>query len=108
MGAVFKIPVIHLSSLAEALASLRRRFRTRIVAADPHGASMIYDVALTGNICIVLGNEDAGVSTEVTALATDRIAIPMCNETDSLNVGSAGAVFLYEAGRQRALAACRD
>jgi tRNA G18 (ribose-2'-O)-methylase SpoU len=104
MGAVFKIPVIHLSCLAEALADLKRRFQTRIVIADPHGTSTIYDVALTGNLCIVLGNEDAGVSAEVTALATDRAAIPMRNQTDSLNVGSASAVFLYEADRQRTAA----
>ncbi len=55
----------------------------------------------------VLGNEDAGVSDEVTAVATDRASIPMQNETDSLNVGSASAVFLYEAERQRDIARLR-
>jgi tRNA G18 (ribose-2'-O)-methylase SpoU len=104
MGAVFKMPVIHVPCLAETVAALQHRFHTRIVTADPHGALTIYDVALTGNVCIVLGNEDTGVSPEVTSLATDRAAIPMRNQTDSLNVGSASAVFLYEADRQRAAA----
>ncbi len=98
------MPVIHVHCLADTLSALRHRFQTRVVTADPHGVSSIYDVALTGNVCIVLGNEDSGVRPEVTALASERVAIPMCNQTDSLNVGSASAVFLYEACRQRAAA----
>ena len=31
----------------------------------------------------------------------NAVAIPMANEVDSLNVGAAAAVFLYEANRQR-------
>jgi tRNA G18 (ribose-2'-O)-methylase SpoU len=102
MGAVFTLPVIHVPSLAEALSRLQAQRGTRIVAADPHGASILSDLRLTGNLCIVLGNEDDGVSPGVAARADVRAAIPMCNETDSLNVGSASAAFLYEAGRQRA------
>jgi tRNA G18 (ribose-2'-O)-methylase SpoU len=101
MGAVFTLPVIHVPSLAEALGRLQLQRGTRIVAADPHGAAIVSDIPLTGNLCIVLGNEDEGVSPEVAALADIRAAIPMCNDTDSLNVGSASAAFLYEAARQR-------
>jgi tRNA G18 (ribose-2'-O)-methylase SpoU len=102
MGAIFKVPVIHVACLTEALGRLRRQFYTRVVAADPHGISTIHNAILTGNVCIVLGNEDAGISAEVASLATERAAIPMRSQTDSLNVGSASAVFLYEADRQRA------
>jgi len=104
MGAVFRIPVIHTPSLADSLQQLQLRFRTRIVAADPHGASTIYHATLDGNVCLVLGNEDHGVSPEVALLATDHVGIPMHLRTDSLNVASASAVFLYEARRQRAAA----
>jgi len=107
MGAVFQIPVIHLSCLADALGRLKLRCGTEIVAADPHGAMTIYDARLAGSVCIVLGNEDNGVSPEVSGLATVRAAIPMHNRTDSLNVASASAVFLYEAARQRALGGSR-
>ncbi|MGA2261596.1 MAG: RNA methyltransferase [Acidobacteriota bacterium] len=104
MGVVFKMPILPVACLAEALARLQRQFQTLIVTADPHGASTIHDVKLTGNVCIVLGNEDAGVSVEIAALANRHAAIPMRNRTDSLNVASASAVFLYEADRQRAKA----
>jgi 23S rRNA (guanosine2251-2'-O)-methyltransferase len=94
MGAVFKLPVIHVENLADALARLQLRFQTRVVAADAHGASTIYDVPLTGNVCIVLGNEDAGISAAVAAVGQACAVIPMRKQTDSLNVGSASAVFL--------------
>jgi len=103
MGAVFQMPVIHVPSLAGALGRLKLQYGTEIVIADPHGASTIYDAPLAGSICMVLGNEDYGVSPEVSGLATVRSAIPMHNRTDSLNVASASAVFLYEAARQRAI-----
>ena len=101
MGAVFHLPVVHTKNLAEALAFLHRQYATRIIAAHPHEKSSIRTVDLTGNLCIVFGNEGTGISKTILEKCTDRIAIPMMNETDSLNVGSASAVFLYEAGGQR-------
>jgi tRNA G18 (ribose-2'-O)-methylase SpoU len=107
MGAVFHMPVIHVTCLADALGRLKLRCGTEIVAAEPHGASTIYDANLAGSVCIVLGNEDNGVSPEVSGLATVHAAIPMHNRTDSLNVASASAVFLYEAARQRVIGGSR-
>jgi tRNA G18 (ribose-2'-O)-methylase SpoU len=107
MGAVFQMPVIHVPCLVDVLGRLKLQYGTEIVVADPHGGSTIYDAPLAGSVCIVLGNEDYGVSPEVSGLATVRAAIPMHNRTDSLNVASASAVFLYEAARQRALGGSR-
>jgi TrmH family RNA methyltransferase len=101
MGAVFRLPVVHAACLAGSLRSMRSRFDTRIVISDPHASSTIYSEDLRGSLCLVLGNEDSGVSPEVSALATSRIAVPMLRQTDSLNVACATAVFLFEACRQR-------
>jgi tRNA G18 (ribose-2'-O)-methylase SpoU len=49
----------------------------------------------------VLGSEAHGLSTAVLEACDESISIPMANGVDSLNVGNAGAVFLYEANRQR-------
>jgi TrmH family RNA methyltransferase len=51
--------------------------------------------------CVVLGSEGIGISEPVLQACDRAVAIPMHNEVDSLNVGSAAAVFLYEAARQR-------
>ena len=101
MGTVFSLPICHVNDLADALTTLKDSYGTRIVAAHPHERSTIHTTPLTGNMCIVLGNEGDGLSPNILDVCTDRVAIPMMNGTDSLNVGSASAVFLYEARRQR-------
>lgn len=101
MGTAFSLPVIHSINLRETLLSLRQNYGTRIVGAHPHGELPIEQSDLTGNVCIVFGNEGEGISSPILDACTDRVHIPMMNETDSLNVASASAVFLHEARRQR-------
>ena len=101
MGTVFHIPIIHVEHLGESLTYLHQTFKTEIIAAHPHDKATIHNTDFTGNICIVLGHEGLGVSQPILDICTQRIAIPMENNTDSLNVASASAVFLYEARKQR-------
>lgn len=101
MGGIFVVPVVHVQNLASSLAGLRDHHGTNIIVADAAGERTIDEIDLRGNICIVFGNENAGVSAEVEAVATQRVRIPMDNATDSLNVASASAVMLFEARRQR-------
>jgi tRNA G18 (ribose-2'-O)-methylase SpoU len=101
MGGIFKLPCVHVDELAHSLASLRQECNTRIIVADAHADTAIHESDFSGNICIVLGNEDEGVSSAVEALADVHVRIPMENNTDSLNVASASAVMLYEARKNR-------
>lgn len=103
MGAVFQLPVIHTDNLRTALQTLRRQHNIRIVAACLQKDISLFNKELPGEICIVFGNEDHGISEKVLEVCDEKIAIPMMKETDSLNVGSASAVFLYEARKQRTL-----
>ena len=45
---------------------------------------------------LILGDEQAGVSSEVLACADQAIAIPMLGMANSLNVATAGAIALHE------------
>jgi len=101
MGAVFSLPVLHVENLAETLSLLKETYGTKSIAAHPHGTSSIYGLNFKTNACIVLGHEGLGVSRKVLEACTEHAAIPMLNGTDSLNVASASAVFLYEAAKQR-------
>jgi len=101
MGTVFTLPIVHPAGMAETLRMLARTHGVRVVAAHPHERSSLYEADLTGNVCLVLGNEGEGISPGILAACTERVSIPMLNATDSLNVASASAVFLYEARRQR-------
>jgi tRNA G18 (ribose-2'-O)-methylase SpoU len=47
-------------------------------------------------VCLVLGAEFSGVSTDVAALADAAIAIPMLGMANSINVSTAAAIILYQ------------
>jgi len=100
MGAVFSLPVLHVENLATTLRALRDA-GTRVIAAHGRATTGILDIDFRGNICIVFGNEESGVSPDVLGASSVHVAIPMHGQVDSLNVASAAAVFLYEADRQR-------
>lgn len=103
MGGIFKVPALELDSLVETLQTLRQR-GVRCVAAHPRAEGRtISRVDLRGDCCIVFGSEGYGISEAVLAVCDEAASIPMAAEVDSLNVGSAAAVFLYEVCRQRGL-----
>lgn len=105
MGAIFELPVLETSDLCGTLARLRAA-GVRCVAAHPHApATDIMDTDLTRPTCVVFGSEGYGISPRVLAACDQPLRIPMPESVDSLNVASAAAVFLYEAGRQRRLPA---
>lgn len=101
MGTIFQLPTLETASLVKELGLLRGR-GIRCVAAHPHAAGRTLSQAeLGGDCCIVFGSEGYGISAAVLAECDEAVAIPMAPEVDSLNVGAAAAVFLYEAKRQR-------
>ena len=101
MGTIFQMPIVETPSLIQALRSLRER-GIRCIAAHPHAdGQTLSQASFTGDCCIVFGSEGYGLSQAVLAACDEAAAIPMPDAVDSLNVGSAAAVFLYEANRQR-------
>ena len=101
MGAIFKLPIVELDNLAEAIVALRAA-GIHSVAAHPHtNRRTIFDIDLAQDRCIVFGSEGFGISRAVLEACDEAVSIPMASEVDSLNVGSAAAAFLFEAARQR-------
>ncbi len=117
MGAIFQLPVWEARranqaaqvrrddpapfSLAQTLRELRAR-GVRCIAAHPHASGRTLSQAdFSGDCCVVFGSEGNGISAPVLAACNEAVEIPMQNGVDSLNVGAAAAVFLYEANRQR-------
>jgi tRNA G18 (ribose-2'-O)-methylase SpoU len=101
MGAAFELPMIETENLAQALQVLRAD-GVHCVAAHPHGdGRTLTQAKLSGDCCLVFGSEGYGLSSAVLAACDEAVAVPMSPRVDSLNVGSAAGVFLYEANRQR-------
>ena len=94
MGTVLSMPVIRCAPEA-ARAWLRRR-GVRLVVADPDGPVSYRAADLRGPVAVVVGSERDGVSPFWRAAADQRVAIPMLGRADSLNVGHAAALVLYE------------
>jgi tRNA G18 (ribose-2'-O)-methylase SpoU len=103
MGTVFTIPVIHTGDLVGTFRLLREKFCTRIIAADAGAATPLAAGHLTGNTCLVVGNENTGITARTRESCDELLTIPMSRGIDSLNVASAAAVFLYEARKGRSL-----
>ncbi len=100
MGAVFRIPVIHVQNLASTLRMLAEDHGTGTIATHPHPEGLSANaVDYSGSICLVFGSEGSGISPEVLQSCQQTVAIPMTVGTDSLNVASASAIVLYEARR---------
>jgi len=101
MGTLFQTPIVETASLVHALRDLRDH-GIRCIAAHPHvSGRTLSQASFAGDCCVVFGSEGHGISPAVLAACDEAAAIPMPETVDSLNVGSAAAVFLYEANRQR-------
>lgn len=112
MGAIFELPVMEMGkgisvlgngghTLAQTLRQLRER-GVRCIAAHPRAKKRLGQADFTKDCCIIFGSEGEGISPAVLESCDEAVAIPMPEKIDSLNVGAAAAVFLYEASRQRA------
>ncbi|MEM9951012.1 MAG: RNA methyltransferase [Chloroflexota bacterium] len=75
----------------------------RIVAAHLDGQQSLYDLDFTSErTAIVLGTEDTGLDDIWVNRCDALVKIPMMGQiADSLNVSVSGAIFMYEALRQR-------
>jgi TrmH family RNA methyltransferase len=97
MGAHFQLNIHYRVPVAELLQS----YAGQVIVTALQQSQNLYQTALNGPCAWLFGNEGAGVSAELAALAQLRIKIPMQAETESLNVGAAVAVCLFEQMRQQ-------
>ncbi|QDF97276.1 rRNA methyltransferase [Azoarcus sp. DD4] len=64
------------------------------------GARSLYELDLRGPVAWLFGAEGQGLSKAVKALASGLVIIPMAEGLESLNVGAAAAICLFEQRRQ--------
>jgi tRNA (guanosine-2'-O-)-methyltransferase len=88
-------------SIADALADVRGAGYSPVGLELADGASPLHELACAGDVCLVIGHEDRGLS-PATLDACDAVAyIPLLGKVGSLNVATATAIALYELRRQR-------
>lgn len=96
-GAHFNLRIREQADLAATLITCSG-ISVATVARD--GASL-YALDLRQPVVWLFGNEGAGLSAELIAVAQQRATIPLAATSESLNVAAAVAVCLFEAVRQR-------
>ena len=82
----------------------RADYRGRLLAADARGGVNLFeapDYTAAGPICWLMGAEGPGLSVKALELADERYWIPISRSVESLNVGAAAAVCLFDAARRR-------
>lgn len=99
-GQWFRLPMITAPDLGEVVRSLQAQ-GVQVIATNPRTELTYWQVDFTAPTLILLGNEGAGLSADLLALADRQVQIPLLGGVESLNVAISSAVMLYEAQRQR-------
>ncbi len=102
-GSCFKIPIVEESS--EATIDWLKKNGYRIILTDTDAKKFYYEENYEGKLAIVMGSERYGISKEWYEIDTESIKIPMYGDCDSLNVGIAATLILYEAAVSRTVGA---
>lgn len=96
MGAHFCLNVVERADLA----AFARVYKGQVVATVAAGKRSIFDIDLTTPSAFIFGNEGAGVAPGLLAQADLLAGVPMPGGAESINVGAAAAVCLFERVRQ--------
>ncbi|MBO0992678.1 TrmH family RNA methyltransferase [Bacillus sp. SD088] len=95
MGAVFVIPIIEFSSTAACISWLKK-YHFNIYLADTKSTKTFKEFEYKGRSALVVGSEKFGVSDKWYSTETQKLVIPMLGVCDSLNVGTATSICIYE------------
>ena len=99
-GALEHLKVARVPNLAQAMANLKER-GVWLVGAEAGGDGLFFEFDYTQPVGIVLGSEGRGLRPLIRKNCDRVLSIPMAGKVNSLNVGSAAAVFFFEVARQR-------
>lgn len=98
MGGIFHLPLIR--TTPEELVRWVHKHQVQMVGLSPDAKAIWSNVLLTSPIGLVIGEERAGLSDAMRNLCDTMVRLPMAGRADSLNVGVATGVMLYELVRR--------
>ncbi|MBO5374598.1 MAG: RNA methyltransferase [Clostridia bacterium] len=96
MGAIFKLEICIASDLDASVENIIKSGRRVLAAAIDDKALILGKNALSREDVVVLGNEGHGISSHLIDKCTDKLFIPMRENTESLNVAMASAIIMWE------------
>lgn len=100
MGSAFRLPHVRGLPAPAVLDRLEAR-GVRVLATAADGQTRYDETDLTSPVALVVGGEGRGLPEAIARRAAARLRIPMAPGVESLNVGVAAGLVLFEAARQR-------
>lgn len=98
-GAVFKLPVIRVEDINE-LKELKNKENYKIIATSNKAGKLLSQIKSRTQNIFLFGNEGYGLSKELENIADEIISIPHSKKTESLNLGIAVSIVLWELQRK--------
>ncbi|EJO5349087.1 RNA methyltransferase [Clostridium botulinum] len=98
MGSIFYISIIEDENLEIVKLLQKNGFKLLVSSLDTN--NNFYDIDMTENIIISVGNEGNGISEDLDNLSDMKVKIPMPGAAESLNVAVACSIMTFERIRQ--------
>ena len=95
MGSLFRVPMTFVENSAEAACWLRTN-GWAVIGAELRGQPFYQRGTRPDKLCVLIGNEGAGLTEEILAQCSFRYKLPMRGGAESLNAGIAAAVMMYD------------
>lgn len=98
-GSLFRMPYLFVDTPEEAI-KLLREYGKKVVSTAFDTELYYYDVDLSRNVGLVIGNEGNGICQSLIDHSDEVIKIPMSGSIESLNAAVAAAILMYESVRK--------
>ena len=95
MGSVFRVPVCSVWNTVETVQALNARGYVTLAAALD-GENFYRRAPLPARLCVLIGNEGAGLTKQAQDACTHRFRLPMRGGAESLNAAVGAAVMMYD------------
>ena len=104
MGSAFRLPLAEGGGRAEPMLDRLEKRGVRVFATGARGETRYDEADLAAPVALLFGSEGSGLGEEIAGRAVARLRIPLAPPVESLNVGVAAGLVLFEAARQRGFA----
>ena len=98
-GSILRVPIIEIRDVEE-LKNAVKSLGLTAVGASEKGERTIWEEDLSHGIALFMGNEGNGIPKDAMDILDKQVKIPMEGSMDSLNVGVAASLIMFESLRQ--------
>lgn len=96
MGGVFRLPILRVPSLPEAIRTLQERGMTAYACVVDPTATPVHTAGMGAGALCVIGNEGNGLTEATVAACAARVTIRMKGRAESLNASMAAGIVMWE------------